>query len=140
MKGAIISFCIGLALGAGGAMLGSQYLGSHLPAFMQTAKETLEGKVVKKQKDPQRLLLTVSTPNGSTLASFIKQASDVDLLVEQGDRVTLGVRQYEPFITDPIVLHVQKEDHTSNQEKTRQEASPSEESLLLDPSEASKPK
>ncbi len=108
VKGLFVSFILGVALGVVGTLLSATWVEPHLPKFMRTQNETVEGEVVRKQKDPERLLLTVSTPKGSTLASFKIQAEEVELLVEEGDYIALSLPGYEPFVTDPMILHVQK--------------------------------
>lgn len=52
--------------------------------------------------------MTVTTPNGTILATFRKQVPEIDLLVEEQDSITLDVKQYEPFVTDPPVIKVNK--------------------------------
>lgn len=52
--------------------------------------------------------MTVTTRDGTILATFRKQVPEIDLLVEEQDSVTLDVKQYEPFVTDPPVIKVNK--------------------------------
>lgn len=52
--------------------------------------------------------MTVTTRDGTILATFRKQVSEIDLLVDEQDSVTLDVKQYEPFVTDPPVIKVNK--------------------------------
>ncbi len=52
--------------------------------------------------------MTVTTQDGTILATFRKQVPEIDLLVEEQDSVTLDVKQYEPFVTDPPVIKVNK--------------------------------
>lgn len=61
------------------------------------------------------MLLTVSTPQGALLATFTQQLSEIDLLVEERDEVTLGLAQYAPFIHDPVIKGVMKPDQFKNQ-------------------------
>jgi len=65
--------------------------------------------VTHKQRDQDRLLMTVTTQDGTILATFRKQVAEIDLLVEEQDSITLDVRQYEPFVNDPPVLKVNKQ-------------------------------
>jgi len=53
--------------------------------------------------------MTITTADGTILATFRKQIPEIDLLVEEQDSVTLDVRQYEPFVNDPPVLKVDKQ-------------------------------
>ena len=58
--------------------------------------------------DGERLLLTVDTPQGAALATFTEKVAEIDLLVEEGDGVTLGLRGYEPFVNNPVIQGVRK--------------------------------
>lgn len=53
--------------------------------------------------------MTITTADGTILATFKKQVPEIDLLVEEQDSVTLDVGQYEPFVNDPPVLKVDKQ-------------------------------
>jgi hypothetical protein len=64
--------------------------------------------VVGKRLQGKRLLLTVNAAEGTILATFGKRVEEIDMLVEEGDLVTLGVPRYEPFVEDPPVLAVRK--------------------------------
>lgn len=89
-------------------MLASRYLDSYLPAFLKDAMHPLEGSVTHKQRQEDRLLVTITTQDGSILATFQQQVPEIDLLIEEQDLVTLGVPKYEPFIHDPALLRVTK--------------------------------
>src|SRR5690606_5369796 len=68
----------------------------------------LEGTVRHKQIQQDRLLMTITTPQGTILATFQQQIPEIDLLIEERDLVTLDVQLYQPFITDPTVMRVVK--------------------------------
>ena len=53
--------------------------------------------------------MTVTTQDGTILATFRKQVAEIGLLVEEQDSITLDVMQYEPFVNDPPVLKVNKQ-------------------------------
>ena len=91
--------------------MASRYAMPYLPQFLQETVHPLEGTVTHKQRDQDRLLMTVTTADGTILATFLKQVPEIDLLVEEQDSVTLDVGQYEPFVNDPPILKVTK--HTS---------------------------
>ncbi|MBA3968053.1 MAG: hypothetical protein H0X47_20225 [Nitrospirales bacterium] len=55
----------------------------------------------------------MTTLDGTILATFQQQVPEIDLLIEERDLVTLDVRQYEPFVTDPPVLRVTKHKETT---------------------------
>jgi hypothetical protein len=42
------------------------------------------------------------------LATFKQRVPEIDLLVDTGDHVTLGITSYEPFVEDPKILGVKK--------------------------------
>ncbi len=101
-------FFLGLGLGLSSPMLASRYLDSYLPAFLKDAMHPLEGSVTHKQRQEDRLLVTITTQDGSILATFQQQVPEIDLLIEERDMVTLDVPKYEPFIHDPTLLRVTK--------------------------------
>ncbi|GJL67596.1 MAG: hypothetical protein NPIRA06_02310 [Nitrospirales bacterium] len=101
-------FFLGLGLGLSGPMLASRYLNSYLPAFLKDTMHPLEGSVTYKQRQEDRLLVTITTQDGSILATFQRQVPEIDLLIEEQDLVTLDVQKYEPFIHDPTLLRVTK--------------------------------
>jgi hypothetical protein len=89
-------------------MLASRYVDPYLPTFLKRTLHPLEGSVTHKQRQQDRLLITITTQDGTILATFQQQVPEIDLLIEEGDLVTLDVRQYEPFVNDPPVLRVTK--------------------------------
>lgn len=101
-------FFIGVALGLSAPFLASRYALPYLPEFLQETVHPLAGTVTHKEREPDRLLMTVTTQNGTILATFQKHVPEIDLLVEEEDSVTLDVKQYEPFVTDPPILKVHK--------------------------------
>ena len=101
-------FVLGIGVGLGAPFLASRYAQPYLPQFLQETIYPLIGTVTHKQRDQDRLLMTITTQDGTILATFQKQVPEIDLLVEEQDSVTLDVKQYEPFVTDPPVLKVNK--------------------------------
>jgi small basic protein len=104
----VLVFVIGLALGAVLSVMGPRVAGPYLPEAIRGRVETVEGEVMRKLREPDRLLITLATPRGAILAIFKKQIPEVDLLVDQGDTVTLGLRRFEPFVEDPTIQSVRK--------------------------------
>lgn len=102
------AFLLGLGLGLSGPMLASRYVDPYLPGFLKTTIHPLEGSVTHKQRQQDRLLITITTQDGTILATFRQQVPEIDLLIQERDLVTLDVRQYEPFVNDPPVLRVTK--------------------------------
>jgi hypothetical protein len=68
----------------------------------------MESVVLGKSREEGRLLLKLETEGGVLLATFTERVEEIDLLVEKGDRVTLRVAQYQPFLTDPRLDRVVK--------------------------------
>ncbi len=101
-------FLLGVGLGLGAPFLVSRYAQPYLPQFLQETVHPLTGTVTHKERQQDRLLMTVTTQDGTILATFQKQVPEIDLLVEEQDSVTLDVKQYEPFVTDPPVIKVNK--------------------------------
>jgi hypothetical protein len=109
-------FFVGLVLGAALVMIGPRVARPYLPEAFWGKVEAVEGEVIRKQREPDRLLITVVTPRGAILATFRRKIPEVDLLVAEGDAVTLNLRRFEPFVDDPAIQSVRK--------KTPAESSP----------------
>jgi hypothetical protein len=77
---------------------------------------------MRKQREGERLLLAVQTAQGAILVTFKKKVAEIDLLVQQGDIVTLGLSRYEPFVDEPVIERVRKQEPTP---RPRAEALPS---------------
>lgn len=112
----LVAFVVGLALGVSGTLLGPRWLSPYVPEAIRAKGEHVEGKVTRKLKEEDRLLLTIVTKEGSILATFRKRIQEIDLLVEQGDLVTLSLRRYDPFVTDPVIERVRKAKSTNQAE------------------------
>lgn len=76
---------------------------------MQRTIHPIEGTVTHKHRDQDHLLITVSTQEGTILATFQKQITEMDLLIAKGDTVTFDLRHYEPFVRNPSVVRVIKQ-------------------------------
>lgn len=101
-------FLLGLALGVAGALVAPRFLAPYLPVSLRGESEVVEGEVLGKRLEGERLLLTVETPRGAVLATFRERVAEIDLLVEEGDSVSLGLGRYRPFVDDPAVEGVRK--------------------------------
>jgi hypothetical protein len=109
MRTFLIGLLVGLIAGAIGGVLGSSHLQTYLPAALGGGEgEAVEGTVVAKRLEGNRLLLTVDTPQGSVLATFRDKMSEIDLLVEEGDSLTLVLPKYEPFVEEAAIERVRK--------------------------------
>lgn len=124
----VVVFIAGVGLGYSATYLPSQYVDPYLPPVLQAEGMAVKGHVVEKQREADRLLLTVSTPSGALLATFPSHITEIDLLVEKGDTVTLGLRAYEPFVEDPVIKAVMKPDFQSFAETEEMVPAPVDES------------
>ena len=101
-------FLIGLVLGVLGTLFVPDLLSPYLPDSLQKSEDTVAGLVTAKERQADKLLLTVDSPNGAVLATFSKKVAEISLLVDEGDSVTLAVRLVEPFVNDPTIRQVNK--------------------------------
>ena len=115
MKPGLVFFIllVGIALGIVGTIFAPDVSGPYLPeAFRVNKAETIDGEVVRKLREAERLLLTVQTTQGAILVTFKKKVAEIDLLVQQGDTITLGLSRYEPFVDEPAIERVRKQEPT----------------------------
>jgi len=103
-------FLLGLAVGVACTVLAPRLAGPYLPEALRGTAELVEGKALRKERQEDRLLLTVGTEQGAILATFGQQVAEIDLLVDEGDTLVLALRRYEPFVTDPKIEAVRKKD------------------------------
>src|SRR5437879_7516742 len=112
MKGwLILSFtlAIGIVLGVGAMTKGPALVASYLPKSISGQSERIEGEVLRKQREANRLLLKVATAQGSMLVTFTQKVAELDLLLEAGDTVTLVTTGYAPFVEDPTIERVKRQ-------------------------------
>ncbi|MEP6934197.1 MAG: hypothetical protein ABI988_09700 [Nitrospirota bacterium] len=69
--------------------------------------ESVKGMVVTKQRESARLLLTLSTPKGVLLATFTEKIDEIDLLIAEGNSITIRLKAYSPFVENPTVEKVE---------------------------------
>lgn len=101
-------FLAGLLLGAAAAVFGPDLAAPYLPDVLRPGLEEARGPVLGKRIEGERLLLTVDTERGAVLATFRQRVPEIDLLVEEGDTVILGLREYAPLVEDPVLQGVRK--------------------------------
>jgi hypothetical protein len=119
----LLILLVGVALGVVGTIFAPDVAGPYLPeAFRVKKSATIDGEVMRKQREGERLLLAVQTAQGAILVTFKKKVAEIDLLVQQGDIVTLGLSRYEPFVDEPAIERVRKQEPTP---RPRAEALPS---------------
>lgn len=110
MKGKLLFFVLGLILGVVLAVVAKPYLLPRMPEFLRGKAKATQGRVVAKRLQGDRLLLTVDASEGAVLATFTQKVPEIDLLVDDGDLVTLGLPGYEPFADNPPILAVKKKE------------------------------
>jgi len=99
---------IGVLLGVGAATKGPALVAPYLPKSISGQHERIDGEVVRKQREGNRLLLKVATAQGPMLVTFSQKVAELDLLLEPGDRVELLTPGYATFVEDPILGRVQR--------------------------------
>jgi len=102
---------VGVVLGVLGTVFVPSLVRPYLPSALRGSDTEIQGSVFKKQLEAgekPRLLLSVDTEQGAVLATFTRKVAEIDMLVDEGDQVSLGVDAYEPFISDPTVSGVRK--------------------------------
>ncbi len=108
MRTIIIAFAVGLALGIAGTIYLPDAVRPYLPAYIAGPAPTVTGTVLAKQRKGNALLMTLNTPKGAVLVTVTKQADEVDLLVGDGDTVAIALKTYAPFIENPRITRVIK--------------------------------
>lgn len=111
LGGLILGFLSAVILDLVAPELLEPYTRQFIPAAQL---ESVSGRVVKKEREPNRLLMTLSTPKGVLLATFTKKIEEIDLLVAEGFTTTIRLRTYSPFVENPALERV--EASTANQD------------------------
>src|SRR5437867_3053972 len=115
MRGWVIllgTFLVGVIVGIGAANRGPALIAPYWPKPISGSGTHVEGQVIRKQRDGNRLLVKIATAQGPMLITFTQKATDLDVLLDPGDTVTLVTPGYATFVDDPIVEHVKAAGHT----------------------------
>ena len=102
-------FFFGLVLGILGAIFLPNYVRPYVPQWVTGKTIVVKGTVAAKQKKENVLLLTVDTPEGVLLATFKKKVDEINLLINEKDTIEFTLPKYMPFIDDPKIIRVVKE-------------------------------
>jgi len=107
----ILTFTLltGFILGVGAATMGPALVAPYLPKSISGQSERIEGEVLRKQREANRLLLKVATAQGPMLVTFTQKVAELDLLLEPGDTVTLTTTGYATFVDDPTLDRVKRQ-------------------------------
>src|SRR5262245_28998268 len=109
MRGWVIllgTFLVGVAVGIGAAHRGPALIAPYWPKAVSGAGQHIEGQVIRKQRDGNRLLVKLTTSQGPMLVTFTQKVTDLDVLLDNGDTLTLVAPGYATFVEDPVVEHV----------------------------------
>jgi len=104
----ICTFLVGAVVGVGLANRGPALIAPYLPKAVSGPGEHIEGQVVRKQRDGNRLLVKMTTAQGPMLVTFTQKVADLDVLLDAGDTVTLVTPGYATFVDDPILERVKE--------------------------------
>jgi hypothetical protein len=102
-------FLFGLVLGILGAIFLPTYVRPYIPQWVMGKTIVVRGTVAAKQKKENAVLLTVDTPEGVLLATFNKKVDEINLLINEKDMIEFTLPKYVPFIDDPKIIRVVKE-------------------------------
>ena len=105
----LIPFVFGLILGILGTIFLPNYVRPYIPDWATGKAAAVKGTVTAKQKKENTVLLTVNTPDGALLATFRKRVDEISLLVNEKDVIEFTLPQYTPFIDDPQIIRIVKE-------------------------------
>ena len=102
-------FLFGLVLGIVGTIFLPNYVRPYIPQWVMGPAVVVKGTVAAKQKKENVLLLTVDTPEGMLLATFTRKVDEINLLISEKDAIEFTLPKYMPFIDDPKIIRVAKE-------------------------------
>lgn len=106
-------FILGLILGILGMIYLPDFVRPRLPEWVTGKPVVVKGIVTAKQKKDDVLLLTLDTPEGALLASFKKKVDETSLLVNEKDVIEFTLPKYMPFLEDPKIIRVSKDQPAS---------------------------
>ncbi len=104
-----VPFILGLVLGILAVVFLPGYVRPYIPDWAAGKTTVVKGTVTAKQKKDTALLLTVNTPDGVLLATFTRKVDEINLLVNEKDTLEFTLAKYTPFIDDPKIIRVLKE-------------------------------
>jgi hypothetical protein len=104
----IVTLLVGAGLGAAGTVYLPPMVDPYLPKELRIRARVVEGLVLNKQREPNRLLVKIQTETGVILATYTKRVAEVDLLVEPGDTIALELRSDEPVVDEPPIERVKR--------------------------------
>ena len=104
----IVTLLVGAGLGVAGTIYVPPAVDPYLPKELRLRSRVVEGEVVQKQREPNRVLLKIQTERGVILAAFTKRVAEIDLLIEPGATIALSLPGDQPFVDDPAIERVKR--------------------------------
>jgi hypothetical protein len=111
----IVPFVFGLVLGILGTIFLPDYVRPYIPDWAIGKATVVKGTVTAKQKKLNALLLTVNTAEGALLATFTRKVDEISLLVNEKDVIEFTLTKYAPFIDDPRIMRIVKEQQAATE-------------------------
>jgi len=111
MRGWIIligTLVIGVALGVAGTVYVPPRVDPYLPKELRLKSRVVEGQVLQKLREGNRVLVKIQTDQGVILAAFTKRVAEIDLLVEPGATIALSLPNDAPVVDDPAIERVKR--------------------------------
>src|SRR5437879_7642915 len=99
---------VGLYIGVGGTIVLPTAIEPYLVSALRASRRSIAGQVIGKQREQGHVLLKVQTEEALILATFTKKVPEIDLLVEQGDSISLALANTGPFVDDPVIERVMR--------------------------------
>jgi TOBE domain len=96
------TFVVGVVVGFSVANRGPALIAPYIHKASSGSGEHIEGQVVRKQREGNRLLVKINTAQGPMLVTFTQKVADLDVLLDPGDTVTLMIPGYATFVEDPV--------------------------------------
>src|SRR5262245_455275 len=96
------TFVIGVVVGFSVANRAPALIAPYVHKASSGTGEHIEGQVVRKQREGNRLLVKINTTQGPMLVTFTQKVADLDVLLDPGDTVTLMIPGYATFVEDPV--------------------------------------
>ncbi|PYN32948.1 MAG: hypothetical protein DME01_20055 [Candidatus Rokuibacteriota bacterium] len=104
----IVTLLVGATLGVAGTVYVPPRLDPYLPKELRLKARVVEGQVIQKQREGNRVLVKIQTDQGVILAAFTKRVAEIDLLVEPGATIALALASDQPVVDDPAIERVKR--------------------------------
>jgi len=99
---------VGAALGVAGTIYVPPRLDPYLPKDLRLRSRVVEGQVLQKQREGNRVLVKIQTDQSVILAAFTKRVAEIDLLVEPGATIAISLPSDQPVVDDPAIESVKR--------------------------------